>query len=88
MRTLLKFVHADFAQVGKVALITWVCFALIHVGQTSFHPSFSVLALSLPMLLLIVGFLRAIFFCLFYFLNNRDFAVAYAKLRGPTTARR
>jgi hypothetical protein len=82
MRALLRFAQADFMEIGKFTLIGWACFGVIHIGQTTFRPSISFLALLLPVLLVIVGSARTVFFCLFYLLNKRDFSVAYNRLRG------
>lgn len=85
MKTILRFVRADFWQTIKFAVILWVLLIVGHVAQSEFRPAFSTLLAIIvfaPFLVLGVLAVRATGFAAFYFLNERDFGLAYSKLRG------
>jgi len=81
---MLRFARIDFLQTLKFTAIVWVAFVGIHVGQSAFQPSPTILVGSvvlLPGLLVVVFVVRLAAFAALYALNARNFDIAYVKFR-------
>lgn len=85
MTSAIRFAKEDWIQACKFTFITWICYVLIYIGQTSFRPSTSILLMSilvLPALFSAVFIIRGGVFMALFLANDRNFHVAYSKLRN------
>ena len=77
-----QFIRTDFWEASRLAALAWLVLGGSYVARSAFQPSLRVLIVGLPLVWVIVFALHMFFFFLLYFLNGRDFAISYAKLRG------
>jgi hypothetical protein len=80
MRTLVRFISADMINACRVAALAWSLLAASYLAHFWTHASPAVTVASLLLVLIVAFTLKLGFFALIYFLNARDFDVAYAKL--------
>ncbi len=78
---LMEFAKRDALESLRFAGLLWLCVLVIHVGQTSFHPSKEITAwtLGFPILFLLTFAIRCGWFFAFYFRGVFD--ASYGRFR-------